>query len=70
MSVRAAGNVLASATKQLWRKWDDARQEWRDAKADEFEQKYLVELQATVDRAGVVLNQIEKILTQAREECE
>ena len=70
MSVRAAGNVLASATKQLWRKWDEAHQEWRDAKADAFEQKYLVELQATVDRAGVVLNQIEKILTQAREECE
>jgi len=70
MSVRAAGNVLAAATKQLWRSWDIARHEWRDAKAEIFEQKYLVELQATVDRAGVVLNQIEKILSQAREECE
>ena len=70
MSVRAAGNVLAAATKSLWRKWDDAWQEWRDAKADEFEQKYLVELQASVDRAGVVFNQMEKILDQVREECE
>ena len=70
MSVRAAGNVLASATKALSRKWDDARHEWRDAKADEFERKYLVELQASVDRAGVVFNQIEKILSQAREDCE
>ena len=70
MSVRAAGNVLAAATKSLRRKWDDARQEWRDAKADEFEQKYLVELQASVDRAGVVFNQMEKILDQVREECE
>ena len=48
MSVRAAGNVLSAATKSLWRKWDEARQEWRDAKAEEFEQKYLVELQAYV----------------------
>ncbi|HTD85856.1 MAG TPA: hypothetical protein VK850_04705 [Candidatus Binatia bacterium] len=70
MSVRAAGNVLAAATKQLWRSWDSAHHEWRDVKADTFEQKYLVELQATVDRAGMVLNQIEKILDQAREECE
>ena len=70
MSVRAAGNVLAAATKQLWRSWDNVRQEWRDAKAEEFEQKYLVELQATVDRAGIVLNQIEKTLSQAQEECE
>jgi thymidylate synthase len=70
MSVRAAGNVMAAATKQLWRSWDNARQEWRDAKADDFEKKYLVELQATVDRAGVVLNQIEKIISQAQEECE
>ena len=36
MSVRAAGNVLAATTKQLWRKWDDARQEWRDEKADAY----------------------------------
>ena len=70
MSVRAAGNVLGSATKQLWRKWDGARQEWRDAKAEDFERKYLVELQAAVDRASVVMNQIEKILSQVREECE
>jgi len=70
MSVRAAGNVMAASTKQLWRSWDNARQEWRDAKADDFEHKYLVELQATVDRAGVVLSQIEKILSQAQEECE
>jgi hypothetical protein len=70
MSVRAAGNVLATATKQLWRSWDNAHHEWRDAKADAFEQKYLVELQATVDRAGVVMSQIEKILSQAKEECE
>lgn len=70
MSVRAAGNVMAASTKQLWRSWDHARHEWRDAKADDFEQKYLVELQATVDRAGIVLNQIEKILSQAKEECE
>jgi len=70
MSVRAAGNVLASATKALSRKWDDTRHEWRDAKAEEFEKKYLAELQASVDRAGVVFNQIEKILSQAREECE
>lgn len=70
MSVRAAGNVLAASTKQLWRRWDHARHEWRDAKADDFEKKYLEELQATVDRAGVVLNQIEKILEQAKEECE
>ena len=70
MSVRAAGNVLSAATKSLWRKWDEARQEWRDAKAEEFEQKHLVELQASVDRAGVVFNQIEKILDQVREECE
>ena len=70
MSVRAAGNVLAAATKQLWRKWGEARHEWRDAKADEFEKKYLEELQASVDRASVVFNQIEKILSQAREECE
>ena len=70
MSVRAAGNVLASATKELSRKWNAARDEWRNAKAYEFEQKYLVDLQASVDRAGVLFNQIEKLLGQAREDCE
>ena len=70
MSVRAAGNVLAASTKSLWRKWDEARQEWRDVKAEDFERKYLVELQSSVDRAGVVFNQIEKVLEKVREECE
>lgn len=70
MSVRAAGNVLAVATKQLWLKWEHARHDWRDSKADEFEKKYLADLQSSVDRAGAVFNQIEKILSQAKEECE
>jgi thymidylate synthase len=70
MNVRANGHALATATTKLMREWSQARAHWRDSKADEFERKYLLELQTRVDQAGLVLEQIEKIVKQVREQCE
>jgi hypothetical protein len=70
MSLSANGKVLATATTKLLRQWSDTGQHWRDAKSDEFERKYLVELQASVDRAGAVLDEIERIVKRVRDECE
>lgn len=70
MNVSANGHALATATTKLMREWSQTRAHWRDSKADEFERKHLLELQTRVDRAGAVLEQIEKIVKQVREQCE
>jgi len=70
MNISGNGQALAGTTTRLWRKWQDARESWRDQKSDEFEQKFLMELQAGVERAAPVLDKLAQILNQAREDCE
>jgi tRNA uridine 5-carbamoylmethylation protein Kti12 len=70
MSLRSSGNQLAALTKELFLKWDDTKSYWKDSKSDEFEKKYLEELQANVDTAVVVIEQLDKIITKIRRDCE
>jgi thymidylate synthase len=70
MSLRSSGNQLAALTKELFLKWDDTKSHWKDSKSDEFEKRYLEELQANVDTAAVVIEQLDKIITKIRRDCE
>ena len=70
MNLTANGKVLVTATTNLSRQWTDTRQQWQDAKSMEFEQSYLADLQSHVDRAGLVLDEIERILMRIRKDCE
>jgi hypothetical protein len=70
MSLRASRARLAAGTKQLLLKWDDTRSSWRDARGDEFERKYLAELEAGVEKALLVIEQLDEILAKLRSECE
>lgn len=70
MSVGANGKALAAATKELSRKWRETREWWHDRKSEEFEQRYLAELDASVDRVTPVFDQLDKVLNRARNECE
>jgi hypothetical protein len=61
---------LIGLTRELSLQWDETKNFWRDAKSDEFERKYMVELSAHVNRATVVLEQLEELLKKVRSECE
>ena len=43
---------------------------WLDAKSQEFEQRYLQELFATVDKTVAAIEQIDKLVTRVRKDCE
>ena len=51
MTISANGRALAIATKDLLLRWEETKQFWQDAKAADFEQEYLTQLQTAVDRA-------------------
>ncbi|HWF19218.1 MAG TPA: hypothetical protein VG754_08120 [Verrucomicrobiae bacterium] len=70
MSLRASGNQLAALTKELLLQWDDTKSYWKDSKSGEFEKKYLEELQANVDSTVVVVEQLDKLMTKIRKDCE
>jgi hypothetical protein len=70
MSLRTNGTRLAMVTKELLIRWRETRAYWQDARADEFERKYMDELQSSVDRAVIVIEELDKIISKIRHDCE
>jgi hypothetical protein len=60
---------LAAALQNLNVAWQEVSGYWRDAKAIEFEERYLKELPSRATQAGTVMGEIEKVLKKARNEC-
>jgi len=70
MSISANGKLIATATKELWLRWSETKSCWQDAKSGEFERKYLLELQSSVDRAVTVFDSLDKLASKVRSDCE
>lgn len=66
----ATGSRVAALTKELWVQWQRTREEWGDAKSQEFEHKYLQELVAGVDKTMTVIDDLDKLLHKIRRDCE
>ncbi len=70
MNTSANGKQLVAATKDLVRRWEETKESWQDAKATEFEQKYLFELLAAMERAAPIFDDLDKLLNRIRSDCE
>ena len=70
MNVGANGKLLMAATRALSVKWSETREGWSDAKAEEFEKRFLMELFASIDRAVPVFDDLDKIVSRVRSDCE
>ena len=68
--MKASGSRLEGITKELRAQWQDTKAYWKDAKSQEFEHKYMEELLASVDRAVTVIDQLDKLVTKIRKDCE
>ncbi len=66
----ASGQRIGALTKDLLNRWRMTKESWRDEKADEFERDYLIELQSSVDKSLHVMEQLDKLMTKIRSECE
>jgi len=70
VSLSAKRTRLAAVTKELALDWAQTKATWKDAKSEEFEQKYLQELFTGVDSAMTVLDHLDKVLTKIKSDCE
>ena len=70
MSLNPKRMRLVALTKELANNWDQTKEAWKDAKSAEFEKKYLEELFNSVDSSMTVLDQLDKILTKIKSDCE
>lgn len=68
--MHASGSRLEAITKELRVQWMLTKDYWADAKSQEFEQRYLQELFATVDKTVAAIEQIDKLVTKIRKDCE
>ena len=66
----AGGSRLEGLTKDLRAQWFQTKEYWSDAKSQEFEHKYLEELFASVDRAVLVIEQLDKLISKIKKDCE
>ncbi|HVK57357.1 MAG TPA: hypothetical protein VM735_01145 [Candidatus Kapabacteria bacterium] len=70
MNVSANGKVVLTATRELARKWEETRHHWSDAKSIEFERSYLAGLFADVERSMPILEELDRLMTNVRNQCE
>jgi hypothetical protein len=70
VNITSTGQTISAATKELARQWTQTREFWNDAKADHFEAKYLSEMIAGVDRTLPVFDDLQKLLSRMRSDCE
>ena len=70
MSLSGSKNRLVAITKELSNRWDETKNYWRDAKSQEFEQRYMTELFANVDKTVTVMDKLNELMTKVRNDCE
>jgi hypothetical protein len=70
MSLGAYRTGLVTLTKELSLRWAQTKEHWRDARSEEFEKRYLEELLASVDKTTAVIEELDKLLTKVRNDCE
>ncbi len=70
MSSSGSGARLTALTKQLQVQWQQTRQAWTDAKAVEFEQRFMRELETVANVTCAGIDNLEQVLRNLRNDCE
>jgi hypothetical protein len=66
----ATKNRLLGLTKALAADWAATKDSWRDAKASEFEKRFIEELMGGVNAAVTNIDALERALNKVRSDCE
>lgn len=70
MSSSGSGARLNALTKQLEGQWQQTRQAWSDAKAGEFEARFMRELTVVANLTCAGIDNLEQIFRKLRNDCE
>jgi hypothetical protein len=70
MSMSGNKGRLMGLTRDISLEWAETKNYWRDVKSQEFDSRFMTELSAHVNRAILVLEQMEDLLKKVRSDCE
>ena len=70
MSMSGNQGRLIGLTRDILLEWTETKNYWNDAKSEEFERRFMSELSVHVNRAVLVLEQMDELLKKVRKDCE
>lgn len=70
MNLNASRTRLQLLTREILLRFDETKTSWRDARADEFERKYMQELLARVEKSVGSVEKLDQVLSKVKNDCE
>ena len=70
MSVKSTRGMLTNAVRDLNTRWSQTKNYWNDAKAREFEEKYIKPLPDALNSAASIIEELDQVLSKIRRDCE
>jgi hypothetical protein len=70
VSTSASGARLAALTRELLSRWRQTREHWMDAKAREFDERFMLELESMVKSATTGIANLDAVIGKVRSDCE
>jgi hypothetical protein len=70
MSLSVCKTRLTSVTREIDNQWDQTKHFWQDAKCQEFEREYMELLNTSVEKAASVIDELDKLISKIRSDCE
>ena len=70
MNLSGNKSRLVASTQELMLRWTETRNYWRDAKSQEFDERFMQELRARVDKAVTYIDKLDEILKKVQNDCE
>jgi hypothetical protein len=61
---------MTGLTRDLLLRWGETKNFWRDAKSEEFERRFIAELDASVSRTALIIDKLDELLKKVRSDCE
>jgi hypothetical protein len=70
MNVSGNKSRLVGLTRDILLRWNETKNFWRDTKSDEFERRFMAELDAHVNRTVLIVDKLDELLKKVRSDCE
>jgi len=70
MSINASADRIAALTRDLEAKWNFTRECWTDHRSREFDQKYMRELLSSVNVLVATAQELDKVISRVKKDCE
>jgi hypothetical protein len=70
MNLSGNKSRLVGLTREISLRWAETKNHWRDARSEEFDRRFMAELDASVSRTVLILDKLDELLKKVRSDCE